>query len=257
MKRWLTALVVASLAVGLAVFQASPALASSSGSFTASVDSEACTINGGSGKLSNPLSSAIYLTPSSGLQVQVPSNTDIVISPSLVTGIYTDNQITNKNSSSLQNDGVFVQVTVEPTFDLGGDKVSISPNTTATGGTGTTSQCNLPTDAPAGSATSCAIYDQRFIEVSSSVISSLAGCSAIATASDNVCFDLTESTLSAHDFNWYANLPDSGTYTVTVTAALVDPGSTLSSGSSAACAGPGTVTLTQVKNFSQNSPAQF
>ncbi len=249
-SKLLTMVAGTAMAIALA---AAPALATSSGAFTASVDNDACTINGGTGALSSQLSAPIYLTPKAGLQVQVPTNTYLQISPSLVTGLYTDNNITSKNSTSLQNVGVFVQVTVEPTSAPGAN-VQLAPNTTATGGTGTTSLCTLPTGAPDGSATSCVIYDQRFIQVSSSVISSLAGCTALSGGS---CFELTESTLSAHDFNWYTLLPVSGTYNVIVTASLVDPGSTLTSGSSAACAGPGTVTITQVQDAPQNSPAAF
>lgn len=230
------------------------AAATSSGSFTASVDNTACTISGTDGILSAPLTGEVYLTPTTGLQVRVPTNTDVVISPSLVTGLYTDLKVGNTSTSSLQNVGLFVQVIVEPAVPLnGGAAVSIAPNTTATGGTGQSSLCALPTDAPTGSATSCVIYDQRFIQVTAGFLSGLSTC----TSTDN-CFELTESTLSAHDFNWYVNLPTSGAYNVIVKTNLMDTGSTNSTnGSVAACAGPGTVTVTQVNNFNQNTPAQF
>jgi hypothetical protein len=233
--------------------------AASSGSFTASVNNLACTINGNTGSLSAPITGQVWLTPKSGLQIKVPNQTSVVITPSLVTGIYTNNNIDKLNSNSLQNAGLFVQVTIVPTGPVS-SPISISPNTTATGGTGTQSLCTLPAGAPAGSVTSCAIYDQRFIQVQSGVLSSLAAsCTTDSTGmmSCPSAFSLTESTLSAHAFNWYANLPASGTYNVIVTANLVDPGSQLTSGSSAVCAGPGTVTVTQVNNFSFNTPAQF
>ena len=232
--------------------------ATSSGSFTASVDNEACTINGVDGTLSAPITGQVYLTPKTGLQIRVPNNTDVVIVPSLVTGLYTQNNINKLNPTSLQNVGLFVQVTIEPTGALSGP-ISLAPNTTATGGTGTPSLCKVPTGAPPGSVASCAIYDQRFIQVQSSVLSALAQCSVDASGM-LVCpnaFSLTESTLAAHSFNWYANLPNQGAYNVIVTANLVDTGSVLQSGTSAACAGPGTVTVTQVNNFSSSSPAQF
>jgi hypothetical protein len=235
------------------------AAATSSGSFTASVDNEACTINGANGTLSAPITAQVDLTPKAGLQVKVPTDTDVVINPSLVTGLYTQNNINKLNPTSLQNVGLFVQVTIEPTGPLTGP-ISIAPKTTATGGTGTASLCTLPAGAPAGSVTSCVIYDQRFIQVTSSVLSALATCFLDPISGALVCpnaFSLTESTLSAHSFNWYANLPNQGAYNIIVTANLVDTGSVLQSGSSAACAGPGTVTVTQVNNFSQNTPAQF
>jgi len=235
------------------------AAATSSGSFTAAVDNEACTINGVDGTLSAPIAAQVYLTPKAGLQVKVPTNTQVVITPSLVTGLYTQNNINKLSATSLQNVGLFVQVTVEPTAALSG-AISIAPSTTETGGKGTPSLCTLPVGAPPGSVTSCVIYDQRFIEVQSSVLSALASCTVDPISGMLICpnaFSLTESTLSAHSFNWYANLPNSGAYNVIVTANLVDTGSVLQSGSSAACAGPGTVTVTQVNNFSQNTPAQF
>src|SRR3989442_1863595 len=237
-----------------AVFLPPAALPRGGGSSPAAVDNTACTINGTNGTLSAPIAGAVYLTPVTGLQVQVPTSTDIVITPSLVTGLYTDNKLNSTNSSSLQNVGLFVQVTIEPTTSLGGP-IQISPNTTTTGGTGQPSLCTLPANAPPGSATSCAIYDQRFVQVSSSVISGLASCVLLGTT--GTCFQLTQATLSAHAFNWYASLPTTGASTLIVSASLVNTGSTLTSGSAAACAGPGTVTVTQVKNFSQNTPAQF
>jgi hypothetical protein len=237
-----------------AVLVPSVALATSSGSFTAAVNNTACTINGTSGTVSAPVANTVYLTPAAGLQVQVPASTDVVITPSLVTGLYTDNKLNSTNANSLQNVGLFVQVTVEPTTSLSAP-IRLSPNTTATGGTGQPSLCTLPADAPPGSVTSCAIYDQRFMQVQSSVLSGLDSC--VALGPSGTCFELTEATLSAHAFNWYASLPTSGAYNVIVSASLSNTGSTLSSGSAAACAGPGTVTVTQVKNFGQNTPAQF
>lgn len=234
--------------------------ATGSGSFTAAVANEACTINGNTGSLSAPITGTVFLTPKSGLQVRVPSQTQVVITPSVVTGIYTYNNIDKMNASSLQNAGVFIQVTIEPAGTLNGP-ISVAPNTTATGGTGTPTLCTLPAGAPAGSVTSCAIYDQRFIQVQSGVLSSLAAsCTTDPNTGMMSCpsaFSLTEATLSAHAFNWYANLPTSGSYNVIVTANLIDPGAALTSGSSAVCAGPGTVTVTQVNNFSVNTPAQF
>lgn len=236
------------------------ATATSSGSFTASVDNEACTINGTDGTLSAPITGQVNITPKAGLQVRVPTNTQVVITPSVVTGLYTQNNINKIAATSLQNVGLFVQVTIEPTGSLSAP-ISLAPNTTATGGTGTKSLCTLPANAPIGSVTSCAIYDQRFIQVTSNVLSALAAsCTIDPNTGEQVCpnaFQLTESTLAAHSFNWYANLPNQGSYNVFVTANLVDPGSVLQSGSSAACAGPGTVTVTQVNNFNQNTPAQF
>src|SRR5260370_38266487 len=80
------------MVAALAILAPSAADATSSGSFTASVDNTACTINGTDGTLGPPVVGAVSLTPVAGLQVQVPTNTSVVISPSLVTGWFTPNK---------------------------------------------------------------------------------------------------------------------------------------------------------------------
>jgi len=102
---------------------------------------------------------------------------------------------------------------------------------------------------------SCVIYDQRFIEVKSAVIASLSACTAI---SPSACFELIESTLSAHAFNFYVQVPQTGTYTFDVDYQLfIGNDNTVGGGSVAACAGPGSVTVVQVKNFSFNTTITF
>ena len=71
------------------------------------------------------------------------------------------------------------------------------------------------------------------------------------------CFELVESTLSAHAFNFYVQAPG-GTYTVDVDAQLfIGNNNTPPANSIAGCAGPGTVTVEQVKNFKFNSSLSF
>jgi hypothetical protein len=114
---------------------------------------------------------------------------------------------------------------------------------------------------------SCVIYDQRFIQVSSSVFQNIAGCSTtfttttlnstttVTTTTIATCFQLIESTLSAHSFNFYVSAPG-GSYKFDVDAQLFVGNNNLS-GSIAGCAGPGTITVEQVKNFSFNTPISF
>ena len=91
------------------------------------------------------------------------------------------------------------------------------------------------------------IYDQRFIQVSSTFLGALAACSG-----DNTCFTLTESTLSAHSFNFYISNLSTGAHTVAVSWTI--EGGTNGEG---ACVGPGTLTVQQVKNFSFDTPISF
>jgi hypothetical protein len=73
----------------------------------------------------------------------------------------------------------------------------------------------------------------------------------LATCSGN-CFTITESTLSAHAYNFYVGNLSTGTHTVHVEWSMV--GGTSGEG---ACVGPGTVTVEQVKGFSFDTPLAF
>jgi hypothetical protein len=196
---------------------AGPSFAQSSGNFSASFGSTECAIDDASGVLSGGIQSLPPVT----VKVSSGSGVALVITPSLVTGLFTQNTITSKNSVSTQNVGIEVQVAVD------GSTADVVPELGSDG----------------------VLYDQRFIQVSSSVISSLAGCSSLSGGS---CFQLTESTLSAHSFNFYIFGLSSGTHTVTVSW-------TIEGGTSgeAECVGPGTLTVTQVKNFSFDTPLSF
>ena len=85
------------------------------------------------------------------------------------------------------------------------------------------------------------IYDQRFMQVNASFLSSLAACV-------NDCFSIVSSTLSAHSFNFYISNLTPGTHTIGVSWDLVG-----GANGEATCVGPGTLTVEQVKNFSFNT----
>jgi hypothetical protein len=133
--------------------------------------------------------------------------------------------------------------------------IQIAPATPGDAGNGTDTgaTCSLTAAQKAANAvTSCVIYDQRFIEISSALLTALATANGFTTA-----FELIESTLSAHAFNFYVQAPG-GTYEFDVNAQLfVGKNNTAPASSVAGCFGPGTVTVTQVKNFSFNTPIRF
>jgi hypothetical protein len=245
-----------SLLSGVALMAtAVPAFATSSGSFSAASLDASCTINSSSGaynvgsnstgtigKVWNINALPITLDVSSG------SGTALLIRPSLVTGLFTDNKLSNTGAST-EDIGVQVQVSVTgPNASAG---VQIAP-ANALGDSGNLTDTGATCNAPAGGVASCVIYDQRFIQISSTVLQGLAACTAGST-----CFEMIENTLSAHSFDFYVNVPTTGQYTVNVTAQLFEGINNSANGSVAACAGPGTVTVEQVKNFSSSSPLVF
>jgi len=195
------------------------AFAQSSGNFSASVGTAECAITDSTGVLTGGINSIPDIT----VKVSSGSGVALVITPSLVTGLFTNNKITSTSSTSTQNVGLEARVTVD------GSTANVVPEEGSDG----------------------VIYDQRWIQISSSVISSLAGCTALATTT-TPCFQLVESTLSAHSFNFYVWNLTPGTHTIH-TDWSIEGGTN----GEAACVGPGTVTVTQVKNFSFDSPLSF
>ncbi len=91
------------------------AYAASSGSFTGTVYNGDCTINSGNGTFSTGGASFPIVFSPISVQISSGSGTALVVTPSAVTGLYTNNKITNNSSSSTEDVGVQVQVTVTPT----------------------------------------------------------------------------------------------------------------------------------------------
>ena len=195
------------------------AFAQSSGSFSASTGTAQCAISNSDGILSGGIASIPDVT----VKVSSGSGVALEITPSVVTGLYTNNKITSTSSTSTQNVGLRLKVSVD------GSTENVVPEEGSDG----------------------VIYDQRWIQVSSGVISSLAGCTALAGTA-TPCFQLVESTLSAHSFNFYISDLSPGTHTVHTDWSILGGTS-----GEAACVGPGTLTVTQVKNFSFNSALGF
>src|SRR5262249_52317327 len=135
----------------------------------------------------------------------------------------------------------------------------------------------LPNDTPNAPDTSCLVYDQRFQQISNTLFTNVATCAAgnagAVCTSDAQCtggticgpadltgtqvctcgFDLTLSTLSAHSFNFIAQVPgDNAPHHVKATWKLTGVNQTNGSSSVAACVGPADVTVTQTKIFSNS-----
>src|SRR5216117_386830 len=135
----------------------------------------------------------------------------------------------------------------------------------------------LPNSTPNASDTSCLVYDQRFQQISNTLFTNVATCAAgnagtICTSDANctggtICgppdltgtqmctcgFDVTLSTLSAHGFNFIAQVPgDNKPHHVKATWKLTGVNQTIGSSNVAACVGPADVTVTQTKIFNNS-----
>ena len=194
-----------------ATFCARALFAQSSGSFTASYNSTQCAITASDGTLTGGISG--NQLPEVTIKVSGGNGVALVITPSLVTGLYTKNKLSSSSTTSTQNIGLRVKVEVDGSTD------DVVPELGSNG----------------------VIYDQRFIQVTASFLAGLATCIGD-------CFTIVESTLSAHSFNFYISDLSPGTHTIKVSWDIEGGTS-----GEAACVGPGTLTVQQVKNFSFNT----
>lgn len=251
------------------------AMAQSSGNFSMGAYSGACQINSSDGTLST---TGAALCPNAnsisgecielGAPIKVSNGSGIVllVTPSLVDGLFTQTTINTTVPTATADVGIQVCVTVT---DSGGKPVSGV--------------------VYGGDSNGCAVYDQRFQQISSGLFSQISECQAITTTQactvdadcanlngtpntgdvytcvngfcqgvNTACnFNLILSTLSAHSFNFAVEPPSNGTYTVHAAWTLI--GATPSSGKKssasdtvAACAGPGTLTIMQGKVFNNS-----
>jgi hypothetical protein len=135
-----------------ALFATSTTLAQSSGNFTARVQTTQCTMNttpgvdGISGSLDNHSGGKMLTTT---IKTPSSSQTTLLITPSLVTGLFTNTEVTQTMTTSAQTAAVTV------TVKLDGNPV-----------------------APATSLSPSIIYDQRFQQLSAPFFIKLSECTA-------------------------------------------------------------------------------
>jgi hypothetical protein len=208
---------------------ATSSLAQSSGNFAAEVLTPACQVSSSDGSLSGGIAGTEMDT---FIQTPNSSQTALLITPSLVTALYTNTNINTSKNLSSETAAVVVKVTM--------DGNPVAPDK----GSGV-------------------VYDERFQQLSSNLFSQLSECGT-ALAPNNLCnIDLILSTASAHSFNFVAPSVGGGDHHLVVTwSFLCDNGTgtltaaactkSFTNNSAAACAGPGSITVTQVKAFSQS-----
>jgi len=237
-------------ALAIATLVAPIAYAQSSGNFSASGSSAACTIGGG-GVLNGGITASSF---TANISTSNGSGTTLDIRPSLVTGLFTDTKISTSVSTASADVGIKVCVKVD------GSDAGILP-------------------AP------CVIYDQRFQQISSQLFSQIAACqlvtsitctttadcptgdtcnnptggsgTGVCTAPNPLCnFDLILSTLSAHSFDFVVPVGIGKPHVVTTSWSTVGAG-VIGAAHVASCVGPGIVTVTQVKTFNNSGSLSF
>jgi len=215
-----------SFAAVAAVVAAASASAQSSGNFAADIQTAQCALASTDGSLtggsSKPLLSTTIKTPNS-------SQTALIIRPSLLTGLYTNSYINTMEPTHSESAAVVVSVLF--------DGNPVAPETS---------------DHPE------VTYDGRYQQISTHLFSQLSEC---RDSNNSQCdFSLIQSTLSAHSFDFIVSSPGEGTHTVDVSWRLectkdgspADCSTTPTQNSAAACVGPGTLTVQQVKAFTQS-----
>src|ERR671931_1372767 len=197
-------------AAAIASLWAYSASGQSSGNFDAAVNPTVCTLNSTTGNLSPLCTPTADGTECVLLDTTVKTSNGngvtLLITPSAVTGLFTNTKLSSTVTTATADIGIEVCVQV-----AGGHV--------------------LPNDTPHAGDTSCLVYDQRFQQISNTLFANVATCAAgnagAACTSDAECtggticgppdltgtqtctcgFALTLSTLSAHSFNFIAQVP--------------------------------------------------
>jgi hypothetical protein len=236
--------------VALALFGSSAALAQSGGNFVSTVDNTVCSINSMNG---NFTINGVTFTQTPGgtltATIKLPnSSPGLLVTPSLVTGMYTNTLAGTGNTPDISSRTAAIVVMVTDA-QTGYPTMTLTPNQTCVD----TSLAGTAT-CPGDPACKCGVaYDERFQELSVN----------LATPSG---VDLILSTLSAHSFNFTRGNVPGGFHTITLnwyfgcdngSGTLHTNGpsgcmSTFTPQTAAACAGPGTLTVQQVQNFKQD-----
>jgi len=247
--------VVAAAALTLAALSAAPVWAQSSGNFAAEISTIACDVDDVDGTLTggscfagpvtqdDPTANCVKVldttikTPNSG-------QTALLIGGSLGTGIYTKTKSTGKDTTSSTSTahGVII-VNVDICQDTNGDGVIDPP------GGGDTCSSVAP-DTGSG-----VVFDERFQQLTVKLDSLIDSCEADPATCEPESVELLLSTLSMHHSNFVTPAGVGGglhRVIMTVTGAASASADADNSAVAAVCAGPGVLSVQQVKAFSQS-----
>jgi hypothetical protein len=203
------------------------------------VDNTVCSVNSATGAfLGSPFTQAEG--GALAIQIKLPnSSPGLLVTPSLVTGLYSNTLSTGSGMDSTQHQTAAIVVQVTDTVN--GQTVDLTPDNTCVVTNTQGTQCGT-------------IYDERF-QALNTVIGS------------DESVQLILSTLSAHSFNFTRGQVPGGIHTVkmnwwfgcddgTGTLRTSACKSTFAPNTAAACAGPGTLTVTQVQDFRHSTQIQ-
>ena len=208
---------------------AAPVWAQSSGNFAAEIATTQCLIDNNDGSLDGGITGTLLETT---IKTPNSSQTALLIRPSLVSGLYTKNRVSEDVASSTVWAGLQVRVCL--------DGKVVAPGTPGAGGNAT---CDP------GDNDGWIFYNKRWVQVSQNFLNQIDACHDNPDATVEECFlELAISTLSAHSFDFVAGNVGGGTHTAKVEWRFEDSDGT--GGNAAACVGPGVLTVTQVKTFS-------
>jgi hypothetical protein len=237
----ITRVILPCLAISaVALFGSSTVWAQSGGNFVATANNTVCSVNSMNGNFNG-----VQFTSAPGgslsATIKLPnSSPGLLVTPSLVTGMYTNTLSSNTNPSETAAIVVVVTDSV-----AGYPTKTLTPNQTCvdTAGTGCTS--------PSATCQCGTVYDERFQQLTTTGFSTTQSV------------DLILSTLSAHSFNFTEGDVPGGLHTIklnwyfgcdngTGQLSTAQCTSTFTANSAAACAGPENLTVQQVQNFQQD-----
>ena len=239
----ITRLILPCLAISaVALFGSSTVWAQSGGNFVATANNTVCSVSSTNGNFSG-----VQFTSAPGgslsATIKLPnSSPGLLVTPSLVTGMYTNTL--SSNTSPSETAAIVVVVTDAVS---GFPTKTLTPNQTCVD----TSATGLET-CPGGADCVCGVaYDERFQQLTTTSF----------TSGQSV--DLILSTLSAHSFNFTEGAVPGGLHTInlnwffgcdngTGTLHTAQCSSAFTANSAAACAGPENLTVQQVQNFQQD-----
>jgi hypothetical protein len=205
-----------------AIFSAQ-SFAQSSGSANFASDTTACTDIGGllgSGSTVTSLKTTLHVSSGNG-------NT-IFVRPSAVTGLLTNLSISGFQGSGTKQASAQAAITFQ---------VTVTP----------LDNQSAPTVTPSAPVT----YDDRFLQISTNLFNQITTC----TIASPCFFDLNETTLSAHSFDFVVTGLSAGDYGITVT--WTPTTTAVAPNQAEACVGPVVLTATQTKLFNQSTGIVF
>ncbi len=251
------------------VFAFGTAYADSSGNFTATGTSATCVatpavFNSDTGDFGGATLCGGTQLQSFTTSIQTPNGqgTALLIRPSLDTGLFTATKLSTTINNATANVGIDVCVYVDPTLDAKGNVINVG----------------LPVKP-----SNCVVYDQRIQQVSNTLFGNLTSCVSTTTTqacqADTDCnnlgtgaicgstgfcqtpasgcnFETLLTTLSAHSFDFVVPVGN-GTHNVVMQWGMIGTNNNTVGGSTAACVGPVTLTVQQVKNFSNGQAISF